>query len=143
MGAAMMGRALSTVARVHGPGAGRRGAQPGPGMGAARTGWALSPFAGLRDLGAGRRRAQLVPAGARVRFVAALAGGGADRVEVVRRAAALRIVLRLMAGLHRAALGHQVLAAGDIRYTQSALLAVNPPAGLAGVVAVPLIAPVA
>ncbi|HHW35621.1 MAG TPA: hypothetical protein GXX24_16020 [Paracoccus solventivorans] len=97
----------------------------------------------MRDLGAGRRRAQLVPAGARVRFVAALAGGGADRVEVVRPAAVLRIILRLMAGFHRAARGHQVLAAGDIRYTQSALLAVSPPAGLAGVVAVPPIAPVA
>ncbi|WP_415392872.1 hypothetical protein [Paracoccus sp. SJTW-4] len=62
---------------------------------------------------------------------------------VVRPAAALRIILRLVTGTHHAALGHQVLAAGDIRYAQSALLAVNPPAGLAGVVAVPPIAPAA
>lgn len=113
------------------------------GNGRGDDGLALSPVAGLRSLGASRRRAQFVPAGARVRFVAALAGGVADRVEVVvRRAAALPIILRVMAGFHRA-LGRQVLAAGDIRYTQSALLAVNPPAGLAGVVAVSGLAPVA
>lgn len=142
-GAAMTGWALSPVARTRGLGAGRRGAQPAPEMGAAMTSRAFSLVVGARGLGAGRRRAQLVPAGALVRFVAAPAGGGADRAEVVRPAAVLRIILRLMAGFHRAARGHQVLAAGDIRYTQSALLAVSPPAGLAGVVAVPPIAPAA
>lgn len=140
----MTGRALSPVARAHGLGgpaadAARAGNGRGDdGLGSlARRGIAQSggePPAGTVCSGRG----------ALVRFVAAQAGGGADRVEVVvRPAAALPISLRRMAGFHRA-LERQVLAAGDSRGSaQSALLAVNPPAGLAGVVAVPGLAPVA